>query len=238
MVPLRELAAFLDEYLEVERYEEKGEVYLRSDRPVARLGLALDPWSGISSWADHERLDALCLHRPWRLAEDLGECGVLAYHLAFDEHLTTGYNPRLGSVLTMRDLEALGARQGRRLGMVGNVRARDVHQFTALLVEVFGAVDVVHLGRSAEVARVAVVGGMTDALVREASERQVDLYITGEWRQPGREAVADTGLSVVTVGHRRSEEWGLRALAGVLHERWAVLECVLAPAAPHRDAIL
>jgi hypothetical protein len=32
---------------------------------------------------------------------------------------------------------------------------------------------------------------------------------------------------VFVVGHRRSEEWGLRALAGVLRERWSALEVVL-----------
>ena len=70
---------------------------------------------------------------------------------------------------------------------------------------------------------------MTEALVHEASERGADVYITGQLRQPGRVAMLDTGIGVIAVGHKRSEAWGLRALAHVLRERWATLEVVLPP---------
>jgi putative NIF3 family GTP cyclohydrolase 1 type 2 len=82
-------------------------------------------------------------------------------------------------------------------------------------------------GQSEVVERIAVVGAMSDALVREAAERGADVYVTGQYRQPARRAVADTGISVIEIGHRRSEEWGLCALAGVLRERWAVLRVIL-----------
>lgn len=54
------------------------------------------------------------------------------------------------------------------------------------------------------------------------------IYITGQLRQPAQAAVLETGISVVGVGHHRCEQWGLRALAGVLRERWSRLEVVLA----------
>lgn len=75
----------------------------------------------------------------------------------------------------------------------------------------------------------AVVGAMTDALVREAALRGADLYITGQLRKPALSAVKETGIAVVAAGHRRCEEWGLKALAGVLRERWFELEVVLNP---------
>jgi putative NIF3 family GTP cyclohydrolase 1 type 2 len=65
---------------------------------------------------------------------------------------------------------------------------------------------------------------MNEMLVREAVERGVQVYITGQWRQPASESVTETGIGVIAVGHRRAEEWGLRALAGVLRERWVQLE--------------
>jgi len=73
---------------------------------------------------------------------------------------------------------------------------------------------------------VAVVGAMTDALVREAAERGATLYITGQFRQPAKLAVAQTQIGVIVVGHRRSELWGLQALTGVVRERWSGLEVV------------
>lgn len=76
--------------------------------------------------------------------------------------------------------------------------------------------------------RVAVVGAMTDALVREAADRGAQIYVTGQYRQPAREAVRETGIGVIAVGHRRSEIWGLRALAGVIRERWSMIEVIVA----------
>ena len=65
---------------------------------------------------------------------------------------------------------------------------------------------------------------MNDALVREAADRGANLYVTGQYRKPGQEAVDETGIAVVAVGHRRSEEWGLRALAHLLRQRWPELD--------------
>ncbi len=84
-------------------------------------------------------------------------------------------------------------------------------------------------GDRAAIARVAVVGAMTDALVREAAGRGADLYVTGQLRMPAGAAVTETGLAVVAVGHGRSEVWGLRALGEALRERWPGLRVVLAP---------
>lgn len=53
--------------------------------------------------------------------------------------------------------------------------------------------------------------------------------MTGQFRTSAAIAIQETGIGVVAVGHRRCEEWGLRALAGVMRERWAGLEVILAP---------
>ena len=59
---------------------------------------------------------------------------------------------------------------------------------------------------------------MNDRLVRAAHAAGAGVYVTGQWREPARKAVLETGLGVVCVGHRRSEEWGLRTLARLLGE--------------------
>lgn len=230
MVPPDDLESFLNEYFGSHSYdEEQGGVYHPSARLVARLGLALEPWPGLGAWVEQEKLDALFLHRPWNLAEDLGDIGVLAYHLPFDERLTTGYNPRLAEVLGMRDLAVMGRKAGRPLGMLGVVRRQAFSEFACLLEQTFDGLDALRTGAQVEVNAVAVVSAMTDSLVREAAMRGAQVYVTGQWRHPVTRAVEDTGINVIVLGHRRSEEWGLRALAGVLRERWTDIECVLPP---------
>jgi len=233
MITLDDLTRFLDGYLRRERFpdDETAGVWRASGRPVSRIGLALEPWPGLGAWAARERLDALFLHRPFRLAPDaLAEgVGIVAYHLPFDERFTLGFNPRLADVLGLTNFDVLGEKDGRPLGMIGDTHSLSFAAWNAALGDVFGGRDEARApfsGNDMPVARLAVVGAMNDALVRAADARGARLYVTGQWRERAETAVRETGIGVLIVGHRRSEEWGLRALAGVIRERWANLEVV------------
>lgn len=230
MVRLEEIAQFLDRFFAVHRFgNDQGGIYWQSTRPICCLGLALEPWPQLAEWAIAQRIDALFLHRPWKLQSGqlLSDVGVVAYHLAFDERLTLGFNPRLADVLGMLAVEILGEKEGRPIGAIGQISPHSFASYCGYLKQVFGGQEEARAGASSECQRVAVVGAMTDALVREAASRGADIYITGQFRQPAQQAVLETGIGVVVVGHRRSEEWGLRALAGIVRERWSSLEVVL-----------
>lgn len=230
MISLDELAQFLDRFFAVHRYgNDQGGVYWQSTRPIHRLGLALEPWPQLAEWAIAQSIDAFFLHRPWQLqpGQLAPDVGVVAYHLAFDERLTLGFNPRLADVLGMSAVEVLGEKEGRPIGMIGQIPPHSFASYCCYLKEVFGGQEEARVGVGSECQRVAVVGAMNDALVRLAASRGADIYITGQFRQPAQQAVLETGIGVVVVGHRRSEEWGLRALAGVVRERWSELEVVL-----------
>lgn len=230
MISLVDIAQFLDHFFAIHRFrDDQNGVYLPSTRPIARFGLALEPWPELAEWTSAKQLDALFLHRPWKLQPGklLSDVGVVAYHLAFDECLTLGFNPRLGTVLGMSRLEVLGEKQGRAIGMIGDISAQSFASYCCCIDEIFGGQNETHTGICHEILRVAVVGAMTDALVREAAFRGANVYTTGQLRQPAQAAVVETGIGVVAIGHRRCEEWGLQALAGVLRERWSRLEVIL-----------
>ena len=207
--------------------DDQNGVFLPSDRAdIRRPGLALEPDPALLPWIERAQIDALFLHRPWNLTDAqrhalaAANIGVLAYHRAFDERLTTGLNPALAQACGWLAPEPLGDKLGRPLGMV--CALPQPAAFSAVvetLRAVFDGLDDAvppAAGHDAPVARAAVVGAMTDALVREAHARGVGLYATGQWRQPARAAVRETGIGVVVIGHRRSEEWGLRTLGNLL----------------------
>ncbi len=227
------IARYLDRTLGVELFaaDDQNGVYRASQRPIERIGLALEPWHGIGEWVRHRQLDALFLHRPWRLdrQELPPDLGVVAYHLAFDFTLTFGLNHRLAEVMGMREIGDFGHRDGAPLGMVGSLGKTQLNDFVESLEEIFETRPTVshQFGDSFE--RVGIVGGMSDKLVREAAERGVETYVTGEYRPSAKRAVEDTRMNVLIVGHAAGEEWGLRALSGMLRERWAGLETVFAP---------
>ncbi|WP_420149691.1 Nif3-like dinuclear metal center hexameric protein [Spirosoma sp.] len=238
---------FLSNEFVTSRYpdSEQGGIYYPSERPVRRIGLSLDPFYNLPAWIDENQLDALWLHRPWQL--DLGKLplgiGILAHHLPFDETLTIGYNERLAKQLGATGaLMPLGYKQGmngageilpeRPIGMVIDVSPEQ--EFDVLLDAIktlFGGYDRAEAGLGlsgwqADSRRIAIVGAMNDTLIRESAEKGAHLYVTGAYRKPAQQAVNETGIAVVAVGHNRVEEWGLQALADLLCERWPI-ECVL-----------
>ena len=228
MIYLDDIARFLSDFMAANRFsDDQNGVYIPSEKVIARFGLALEPWSELSAWAQQQRLDGLFLHRPWQL--QTVDIGVVAYHLAFDESLTLGFNPRLAMVLGMSNLEVLGEKETRAIGMLGDVERHSFDKYCDRTKQVFHGCDKVIPGTTGDISRVAVVGAMNDLLVREAKDRGANIYITGQFRQSAKPALAETGMSCLAIGHQRSEEWGLRALSGLLRDRFSQLEVILPP---------
>lgn len=228
LIYLINIVDFLNKFFNVEQFptSERGGTYLPSSNPVERLGLALEAETGLYEWVSYKHLDALFLHRPWNLdLEKLPpELGIISYHLPFDECLTVGFNPRLAQVLQMSNLEVLGEKENRAIGMIGNIQTQLFVELCSLITQMFGNPKQILPAVNDDVKCIAVVGAMTDLLVREAAKRGVDVYITGQFRQPAKAAIQETKIGVITVGHHRSELWGLRSLSEVLQERWSRLE--------------
>ncbi|MBD2445607.1 Nif3-like dinuclear metal center hexameric protein [Nostoc sp. FACHB-152] len=230
-ISLEIIAEFLNDLFSVERFplNERGGIYLASSRPIKRIGLALKPGEKFQEWMTAESVDALFLHRPWKLEIEhiKDNMGVISYHLPFDEYLTIGFNIRLAQVLNISKLEILGEKENRPIGMLGEISSQSFGNLCDRISKIFGGYEKVSQPINTEITRIAVVGAMTDLLVREAAARGADVYITGQLRQPAAEALRETKIGALAVGHYRSEVWGLRALARILQERWPSLEVVI-----------
>ena len=228
MTTLADLETFLSDFLLAGQFDgDQNGIYRASNRQLKKLGLALEPPPNISGWILQNKLDALFLHRPWKLGRTPEGVGVLAYHYAFDERLTTGYNPLLAEALKLSHPEVFGHKEGRPLGMMGDVPRTSLAAFQKQLEIEFGGLGGVYGAQTGEVTRVGVVGAMRPALLYEAAQRGAQVYLTGQYRKGAAKAVAETGLSVLELGHERSEKWGLKTLGRVLQQRFG-LEVVLA----------
>ncbi len=225
---LADLESFLNEFLLADGFTgDQNGVYRASSSTVNKLGLALEPWPSITDWITKNDLNALFLHRPWKLGAIPEGVGVLAYHYAFDERLTTGYNPLLADALGLTGLDVLGTKEGRPLGMIGDVSTVSLSEFRTQLEAEFGGLEGVYGAQTGEVSRACVVGAMRPALVYEAAERGAQVYLTGQYRKGAAKAVAETGVGIFEIGHQRSEVWGLKTLAAVSREQFPGLEVVL-----------
>ena len=66
MITQPDLIEFCDRFFQVEQYplEERGGIYRFGDRPIHRLGLALEPFPDLNLWIAKHRIDALFLPSP------------------------------------------------------------------------------------------------------------------------------------------------------------------------------
>ena len=235
MASVEDLGSTLDALLHADRFADLDDpngpwLPLPGNRDLRAVGFALDPWPDLPAWVAGERLDALVLHRPWDApASDLPGIAVFGYHLAFDEALTTGMNPWLADAVGLRDLEPLGKKQGRPLGMIGSIDEAPLHVVAERFAAQLDAPDEAAGDVHAPIRRVAVVGAMWPDLVREAAARGADLYVTGTFRPRALPAIDETGIAVLVVGHRPPERWGMRTLARLAATRLPGLRVVLAP---------
>jgi putative NIF3 family GTP cyclohydrolase 1 type 2 len=181
----------------------------------------------MADWIADEAIEALIVHRPWGLPERLpGDPGILAYHLAFDERLTIGLNPILAARLGMESIEPLGEKQGRPIGMIGNVPEQRLEEFGALLGRTLET-EVSLRGGDRPVRRAALVGAMWPELILDARRRGADVYVTGTLRPHALAAVAEAGIAVAVVGHRAPELWGLRTLGRSIAEAFPAIRVVV-----------
>jgi putative NIF3 family GTP cyclohydrolase 1 type 2 len=232
---LHALADALDRLLGISSETgERTHIVVRREAPVARLGLALEPWPGMEGWIRAERLDAVLLHRPWRLPIDAlpADLGVVASHAPFDEHLGLGWNPRLAQRLELTAIQPLGGGPAVVAGMLGTLAPVRWGELLARIEAVFGGIEeclVVRRDPDALVTRMAVARAMTGDLVGEAARAGAGAYVTGQLRPPARPAVLATGISAVAVGHARAERWSLALLGDMLAAEWPDLRLDLAP---------
>ncbi len=222
MPSLEAVAAFLDARLETARFGDVPTLLRPSDRPVERVGLALEPADlGPGGAAGRPEgkvlaalgLDAVFLHRPFQLAAGaLPELGLLAAHDAFDAHLTTGLNRPLAKALGLFAVEPV-EREGEVVGMRGHLDPPPAwEELEGRVAAEFGGLEASEPNGAGLVRRAAVMSAMTGRLVEAAAAAGAEAYLTGQLRAPGREAAARLGVGVIAVGHRRSELWGLRQL--------------------------
>ncbi|GER91135.1 hypothetical protein KDW_52970 [Dictyobacter vulcani] len=228
---LEAIASFLDQQLEVMRFlDDQHGIYRSGQNPVRRIGLVIEPWPEIGHWIDEQELDALFLHRPWKIDAMLlpARIGMLAYHLSFDLALTFGYNPRLATQLGMYRPIPFAFRDTIPYGMFGDIPRVALNTITTTLTDIFAVQPAMHQKQIKDIQRIAVVGAMNDQLIREAAASDVQLYITGQFRPAARRAVQETGITVAIIGHTAGEQWGLHALSTLLRERWPEMECIVA----------
>lgn len=216
---IEDLAEWVRHLLGTDFPPETNGIWQAGDqRPIRRLGIALAGSQDVAIRGQRMSIDALLLHRPWRLGGLPQDIGVLAVHEALDERLTTGENPWLAQQLGFTLDAGIGQRRGRPLVSLAHTdQPSTVEKLLTQLRQAFPAIEIWNSQpRSHLVPTIALANAMQPKLVVDAAEHGAVLYLTGSLRVAAYATLMQTEMAALGLGHQAIEQWGLRWLGQAL----------------------
>lgn len=245
-VALREVVAYLDEYLrvrEVPDYEGAlNGLQVENAGSVDRIVAAVDASQAtIDGVAKAGGSPLLLVHhglffdgnlpvtgRRYRRLSTLLSHDIAVYssHLPLDAHAEVGNNVVLARLLGIELKGPFGAYKGGAIGVWGTASAaiNTPEKLRQRLQEVLGLPGQPRLiaGGPGKVERVGIVTGGAGTMVREARDAGLDTFITGEGPHHTYFDATEFGVNVFHAGHYATETVGVKALAEHLSRRFGL----------------
>jgi dinuclear metal center YbgI/SA1388 family protein len=241
MPQIRELIAYLDDFLESSAFQDYGPNGLQ----VPGADEIDHVVTGVSATAElFERaaaLDAdlvLCHHglfwgepagpitpalkRRLQLLFD-HDLALAAYHLPLDAHPRLGNNALIATGLGAVGAEPFAVHRGRAIGVIADFdppRPRD--QLVADVAALTAREPLVFAAGPDPVRRMGIVSGSASDDIQEAIELGLDAFLTGEPAERIMAIAQEGGMTVLAAGHYATETFGIRALGELLAERFGV----------------
>lgn len=248
-VQLREIVAYLDQYLRIEEVPDHENavngLQVENRGTVARLVAAVDASQiTIDGAVRAQTLGPVLIvvhhglfwdgtrpvtGRAYRRIRTLldHDAALYAAHIPLDIHPEVGNNPVLARELGLTDQQWFGSLRGVPLGISGLAPARLCDR-DALVVELerllglpAGAVRLI-AGGPEQLRRVGVITGGAGNMIAAARDADVDTFITGEGTHPTYFDAVEWGVNVIYAGHYATETVGVQALAGHLSEKFGL----------------
>lgn len=233
-----QLVSYLDNYLRVPEIKDKADNGLQVEGAVGveKLAFAVDACMlafrktqevGAQMLAVHHGLfwgEGLMLrdvHRQrvsYLLQHDIS---LYAVHLPLDVHPQVGHNVQLARLLNLEVTGNFGDYDGVLIGILAETKEeKPLSQFVQDLEKKLGVkMTVLNYGPQT-IRRVGIISGGAASMVKQASEKNLDLFLTGEPSHSAFHQIAERGLNVVYGGHYATETLGLKALAQHLKSKF------------------
>ena len=239
-VSLAEIARFLDEYLEVDRFPDYPHalngLQVEGPEPVERFAVAVDASEAVIE-SVREWANLLIVHHGlfwsglqpltgphFRRAKLLVESGTALYsaHLPLDGHPVVGNAAVLARNLGLEALEPFGEYKGRYIGCRGSRAEMPLEELAETLATLTGS-DVRTLpGGPRLVSSVGIATGGGASKLHEAAMLRLDVLITGEASHHHAIDAAERGVNVLLGGHYATEVWGVKAVMGLLQDHFGI----------------
>lgn len=247
MPNLKELTNYLDGLLELERYpldpSNNGLQFQAGTNDVRKAAFAVDACEATISAAADLDADFLFVHHglSWgpgvkrftgvlgRRLTALAANGVSLYaaHLPLDAHAMLGHNALLAEMIGLENPEPFGSYHNYRIGVQGILpKPMTLKQIAKKFNETlpsegeFGGIG--DFDRKLRHLAVISGGGAWGELFDEIAETEVEALVTGEISHQIWHSAMETGTSILTLGHYRSETPGVIAVMNAVREQFSL----------------
>jgi len=245
MHTLKDVLKILDEiapFSAAEEWDNPGlQVGYLSDE-VGKVLVSLDPTVSALKKAVKSGAQLLLTHHPLMfkglakinpeaypgdvIAEALrSRISIVAVHTNLDV-AKGGINDILAELVGLRDLEALIKKEGSAdalegLGRVGNLpQPMSLTAIARIVMDIVGSDGLMVMGApDREIRKVAILGGAGGSELNYASQKNADLYITGDVRHHEALMAETLGLALIDAGHFNMERAAMHVFADRLKDR-------------------
>ena len=206
------------------------------DRDVKKVGFAVDSAQFTIDKAAEENCDILVVHHGLFWGKSIAITGshynrvkkaldasllVFAAHIPLDANIPYGNNAGIALALGMKEFDGFGEWEGKKIGVKGRLLfPMTIDEIKLLLLS--PDAYVIPGSKKEKIESVAIVSGSGSSDVKDAINEGVDLYITGEIHHEVYHEALENGLSVLALGHYRSERYGVKALERLTQKKFGL----------------
>lgn len=244
MAELKELTAFLNETLAIGKFTgdaSNNGLQFEGAREVAKALFAVDASNALFCTAADLDADFIFVHHgiSWgpslkrivsldsrRISMLAGNSmSLYAAHLPLDAHPEFGHNALLSDMLGLSDRQPYAEYDGCFIGFEGTLeKAMSLKDMGVLFDRNLASEGPYRIygDPARKVTRVGVIsgGGAFPAAFNEAYERGIECLVTGEMGHSAYHYALESGVSVLALGHYRSETPGVLAVMELVKERF------------------
>jgi dinuclear metal center YbgI/SA1388 family protein len=173
-------------------------------------------------WDFHPRTIGPAMKERLRVLFD-GDISLAGYHLPLDAHPEVGNNALICAALGLERAEPFAEHKGRSIGFVGrSAEGVPFEQLRERCAEAFGQQPFTFECGPELVRSVGIVSGGAQSSFREAIERGLDAFLTGEVSEHVMADAREAGVHYIGAGHYATERLGIRRLGELVAERFRI----------------
>jgi len=234
-----QLSHYLDNLLDIAAIKDSSRavngLQVENTGEIRKIGLAVDACQVTIDMAIAKECNMMFVHHGlfWgglqpvrgphyqKLAALLGaNLGLYSAHVPLDMHPVLGNNRALADLIGLEGLEPFGEYEGETIGLQGRVPQQPAKTLGDRLAAGLGSpVRVIGEGT---VETVGLVSGGAGDMLRQAIDRNLDCYITGEGANHHFHEAQEGGCVFMLAGHYATETGGVRAVGRHLKEKFNI----------------